>query len=332
MRDAGELVGVGEGGVHLVVVGEDALLDFRDGLVEDVLLGLDGTVDALPLGDELELGVAERADGLLAELHGGQHVLLGHLVGAGLHHGDEVAGARELEVEVGRLALLVGGVHDEGAGLGVAADADACERALEGHAAQGEAEGGTHRADDVDGVHLVGDERGRHDLDLVAEAVGEARADGAVDHARGERGLLTGTALALEVAAGDAARRVHLLVEVDGQGEEVVVLPLLGHDDGHEGGGVALLDERGAGRLLGELAGLQRVGLAVQLKGLGYECHFSPQLRTPLCVRDFFWPDPARRVRRCRTSGRGPLHEKEPPRGLLHARISTGCYRGCRAA
>ena len=88
MRDAGELVGVGEGGVHLVVVGEDALLDLLDGLVERVLLLDDGAVDLLPLGNELVLSLAEGSKGLLAKLHGGEHVVLGDLLGAGLDHRD----------------------------------------------------------------------------------------------------------------------------------------------------------------------------------------------------------------------------------------------------
>ena len=139
-----------------------------------------------------------------------------------------------------------------------------------------------HDADHVDGVLLVGHEGGGDDLDLVAEAVREGRADRAVDHAGGEGGLLGGTSLALEVAARDATGCVHLLVEVDGQREEVVVLALLGDDDRGEHGGVALLDQRGAGGLLGELAGLKHVRLAEQVKGLAYECHSYSYPHAPL--------------------------------------------------
>ena len=132
MRDARKLVGIGERRVHLVVVGEDALLDLGHGLIELVLLLLDGSVYALPLLDEGELSVAERADGLLAEAHGSEHVVLGDLLGTGLHHGDEVARAGELEIEIRRLALLVGGVDDELARFGVAADFDTGGRTVEG--------------------------------------------------------------------------------------------------------------------------------------------------------------------------------------------------------
>ncbi len=78
-------------------------------------------------GEELAC-LAEGGDGLLAELHGGEHVLLGDLVGAGLDHGDVVGGAGDGEVQIGVLALLEGGVDDELAGLHVAADAHAGER------------------------------------------------------------------------------------------------------------------------------------------------------------------------------------------------------------
>ena len=67
---------------------------------------------------------------------------------------------------------------------------------------------------------------------------------GAVDHTSREGGLLAGTALALEVTARDAAGGVHLLVEVDGEREEVVVLALLGDDHRGEDGGVAPASRR----------------------------------------------------------------------------------------
>ena len=93
----------------------------------------------LELGEELLLHVAERADGLLREHEGGEHVLFGDLLRAGLEHVDGVLGAGDHEVEIGILGLVEGRVDDELAGLHVAADAHAGERALErdagGHAA-----------------------------------------------------------------------------------------------------------------------------------------------------------------------------------------------------
>ena len=276
LADAGELVGVLERGAHLVVVGEDLVVDVGHRLVVDVLALLNRAVDLLELLEELLLLLAEGGDGLLAKRHGGEHVLLGDLISGGLEHGDERVRAGELEVEVGGVALVIGRVDDELARLGVAADAHAGQRALEGHATHGEGGGGGHDAHRVHGVHLVGDERGDDDLDLVAEAGREARAQRTVDHAGREGGLLGRTGLTLEVAAGDAAHGVHLLDEVDRQREEVVILALLRDDRGDEHRGVALLDEHGAGGLLGQLAGLEHIVLAVEVELVCNLCHFFP--------------------------------------------------------
>ena len=64
-------------------------------------------------------------------------------------------------------------------------------------------------------------ENGGDDLGLVAEALGEERADRAVDQARDERLVLARPAFALEVAAGDLARGEGLFLVVDGEREEV---------------------------------------------------------------------------------------------------------------
>ena len=276
LGDAALLISIAKCGSHLVIVCEHALLNLGNRLIKRVLLGHDGAVNALPLLNEGKLGIAEGTDGLLAKLHGSQHVVLGDLVGTGLHHGDKVTRTSKLKVEVGVLALLIGGVDDELARLAVAANAHARQRALKRHATQGERQACTHGADDVDGVHLVGHKRGGNNLHLVAEAVREARTDRTVDHARSERRLLRRTALALEVTTRDAARSIQLLVEINRQREEVVVLTLLGNDDGHERGGVPLLHKDGARCLLGKLAALKHVGLAKELKGSRYECHCSP--------------------------------------------------------
>ena len=113
------------------------------------------------------------------------------LLGASLEHGDERGRASQLEVEVGGVALLVGGVHEELARLGVAANAHAGKRALEGHATDGEG-GRVHPSTQMVSTEwiLVCHERSGDDLHLVAEAVGEGRAQRAVDHAGREGGLL----------------------------------------------------------------------------------------------------------------------------------------------
>ena len=110
---------------------------------------------------------------------------------------------------------------------------------------------------------------------------GEAGTDGTVHHAGRQRALVGRTRLALEVASRDAADRVHLLDEVDREGEEVVVLLLLRDDGRNEHRRVALRDDDRAGRLLGELACLQTVLLPVQFEGFDDFFHMLLSLSSP---------------------------------------------------
>ena len=95
-------------------------------------------------------------------------------------------------------------------------------------------------------------------VDLVAEPVGERRPQGTVDQPAGEDGLVGGPALPAEERAGDLARRVHPLLDVDGQGEEVGPLPHASRrGGGDEHHGVADAPDDGAVGLHGELARLE---------------------------------------------------------------------------
>ena len=68
-------------------------------------------------------------------------------------------------------------------------------------------------------------------------------------------------ALALEIAAGNAARRIGLFDVVDGQRQEVDAFPgRLGGDDGGEHHGLAVGGEHGAIGLTGDLAGFKPEG------------------------------------------------------------------------
>ena len=111
-------------------------------------------------------------------------------------------------------------------------------------------------------VLLVGAHDGDDDLGLVAEAVGERRAQRPVDQAAVEDGEIGRAPLTAEERAGDLARGVHALFDVDGEREEVDALTdALGGVGGDEHVGVADLGDDRALGLLGELAGLEREGL-----------------------------------------------------------------------
>src|SRR5690606_18420153 len=119
--------------------------------------------------------------------------------------------------------------------------------------------GGAVDADDVVGVVGAVGHDGQDDLDLVAQALDEGGAQRAVGEAGGEDRVGAGAALATEERAGDAARGVHALLDVDGQREEVEVILRLVRDRGRgeDHRVVVEVDGDGAGGLLGEAAGLE---------------------------------------------------------------------------
>src|SRR5262249_61245972 len=88
----------------------------------------------------------------------------------------------------------------------------------------GEAEGarGPVHREDVRVVLLVSRDDQADHLDLVPESVGKQGPDRPVDETRRERLLLDGSALALEIAAGDSPAGVRALTILYGKPEEVL--------------------------------------------------------------------------------------------------------------
>ena len=126
--------------------------------------------------------------------------------------------------------------------------------------------GAVHR-EDVVGDHVVDRHRDRDQLGLTPPALGEERAQRAVDHASGERALLAGATLALEEAAGDLARGVHALLDIHRQREEVDVAKVACGGGARGPLRLAGLDDHGAARLLGVLSGLEGDLGAADLNG-----------------------------------------------------------------
>ena len=80
-------------------------------------------------------------------------------------------------------------------------------------------------------------------------------------HAARQHFLLGRLAFAFEEAAGNAARRVGVFAVVDGQRQEVDSFARIGRAaGGDEDHRVAVADDDGAARLLGELAGFEAAG------------------------------------------------------------------------
>ena len=137
-----------------------------------------------------------------------------------------------------------------------AADAHGAERAGPRDVADHQRGGGADEREHIRVVLAIGAEHDALDLDFVEPALGEERADGAVDEAAGEDFLFGRAAFAFEVAAGELAGRSGFFAVIHGEREEFLAcLGLGGGDGGDEDDGFAQLDGDGTVGLFGEFAG-----------------------------------------------------------------------------
>ena len=243
-----------------------AVLGRRSEIEDRPRAGLD-VREALRLADrllELLLEVDQRLDRAMTEQDRLGHDVLGQELGAGLDHHDRVARAGDDEVELRVLQLAVGRVDDE---LAVdPADADRADGAEERDLADRQRRRGGDGAEDVGIVLLVGREDRDHDLDIVLVALGEERPDGAVGQTRRQDGRLGRASLALDEPAGDLARGVHPLLEIDREREEIEPGTGFRPVRGPEHHGVTEADGDGSARQPGELAGLDGQRLPTELR------------------------------------------------------------------
>ena len=196
------------------------------------------------------------ADLGVSELDRAEEIFLGDLVAAALDHHDGVGGAGDDDVHAAGSVLRQRGIADECAVL-VAAHAHGGDRLVERNVA--ERERGARGADaEHVGVELRIDRKHRRDdLNVVAETLGEERANRPVDLARADHRVFGRPSFALDVAAGNLSGRVHLLFEVAGKWEKVDAFTrFLGGGGGAEHDVlVAITNQRGAVCLLRQFAG-----------------------------------------------------------------------------
>ena len=197
----------------------------------------------------------------VTEHHGAEHDLFVEFLGFRFHHQHGVGGAGDDQVELGFDHLVERRI--EHVFVVGEADAGGADRALERRAGNRQRRGGGDQRQDVGIVFHVVRQHGDDDLGLVAPAVDEQRADRAVDQAGNQRFLFGRTSFALEIAAGNAARGIGLLLVVDGQRQEVDAFAriLRGHHGG-EHHGLAIGRQHGAVGLTGDLAGFKLEGTA----------------------------------------------------------------------
>ena len=237
---------IGERLLRLDQLGEERLRRLES-LRDDGLVGLGGAA-----ADELPA-----AFGGLGLDHHDRDVLVAVLVG------DEAAGDGEVEDGLGELAELGEGdplVTDEG-------EADAADRTVERQARDlGRSRSGVDRERVVELVGRDAEHRD-DDLDLVAQAFDEGRAQRAVDQTADQDGLGRGAALATEERTGDLAGGVGTLFDIHRQREEVeAVTRLLSGARGAEDHGVFVeVGGDGALRLLCQSARLETDGAGAEL-------------------------------------------------------------------
>src|SRR6185437_1961789 len=105
-------------------------------------------------------------------------------------------------------------------------------------------------------VFAIRAERDGLDLDFIVPALGEQRANGAINDARGENFFFGGASFALEVTAGEFSRRSRFFAVIDSEREEILACFGLGRSDGcDEYDGFTHLDGYGTVRLFGEFPG-----------------------------------------------------------------------------
>ena len=200
------------------------LFDEAEHFLFDRALSIDGDFARLlrRLLRELDDRLDHRLEVAVAEHHGAEHHVFVELLGFRFHHQHRIRGAGDDEVELGLGHLVERRVQY----VFVIGEADArcTDRPLERRARQGQRGGGRHQRQNIGIVLHVVRQRGHDHLGLVAPAVDEQRADRAIDQAGNQRLLFGRPAFALEIAAGNAARGIGLLLVIDGQRQEVDAL------------------------------------------------------------------------------------------------------------
>ena len=165
-----------------------------------------------------------------------EHLGLGDAVGAALDHEDGLVGAGDDQVHVELVEVLLVGVDDEVAFE--LADTHRADVLGDRYGRDRERRRGAVHRQDVVGLNVVDRQRLGHDLGLVVPALGKEGADGTVDHPCGQGRLLAGARLTTKEGARDLARGVVLLLDVDGQRQEVHIAQVA-HRRGAEDVGLA---------------------------------------------------------------------------------------------
>ena len=203
-----------------------------------------------------DLCVAYLDDYRMRPFDAGDHRLLVGFRGPAFDHRDAVSGARDHDVELTGLDLVMSRVDHDGAVENRYSDPG--DRSLKGHVGDGHGRGCRHDRQHVRGVDLVRRDHGGNHLDVTAERLVKQRPQGTIDQAAYQDLTIPGPAFAPEYRPRDLPRGVCLFVVLHLQGDVVEPLDLLGGAaDGRQDGGACILCVDRAVGLLGQATGLQ---------------------------------------------------------------------------
>ena len=215
------------------------------------------------VGDQLVRGVEQLADPLLRHLERLHDLGFGELEGAAFDHHDRVARTGDDDVQVGKLELLERRVQNPRAFD--PAHPHGRDRPVPGHFRDHQGGRRGRRPEHIGVVLLIRRKDVDEDLDLVLEAVGKQRPNGAVDHPGGQDLLVRGPPLAFQEPARDLPGGIALLAVLDLEGKEREGRDVVGHGDRGQHHRLAELQQAGSRRLFGQPARFQLQGPAREI-------------------------------------------------------------------
>jgi hypothetical protein len=219
-----------------------------EGLVERL-----GFVNALRLSDLRHQFVNGGGDLLaagVAKIDGPDHLLLGGLLRARLHHHDAAFGGGHDDIQLGLAAFRIGGVGDVFALHH--AHAHSAQHVVERNIGDGQRGARAHHGQGVGVLLRIGGEHHGDDLGFVQKSFRKQRTDRPVDQPAGEDFFFRGTSLAFDKAARNLAGGVSVLAIIYRERKEAGIrLRLFGHAGAHQHYGIAGTNDDRAVRLLG---------------------------------------------------------------------------------
>ena len=173
------------------------------------------------------------------------HGVIIHFVGTGLDHDHLFGRTCYGQLQIAELSLLGGGIDDQfsvhqtylNAGNGP----------VPGNVGDGQSDGSAQHPYNFGGAVMVNAHDRKAQDYIVAQILGKEGTDGTVDNTGSQNCLLRGLALSAQIAAGNSAHGIELLVEIHRQGQEVnAVTGLRGGCGGGQDGRFSIADEAGA--------------------------------------------------------------------------------------